>query len=88
MSYYQDTDTNTSIDYLGENLLADAIPAARPVIPSTTNPYFAPTRARILEPAPGGSDDTRLVIAIDYGTTFTGKMSHPNRIPDHLANGN
>lgn len=70
----QDTDTNTSIDYLGENLLAVTDHVAGPPVPASIPTHVFADRERIVEPVFGKGDNTRLVIAIDYGTTFTGKI--------------
>lgn len=73
---------NTSFDYLGENVLAATNGISRPPIP---RPPPVPIhnfvdRSKVAEPASEHTGNTRLVIAIDYGTTFTGKTSQYHQI--------
>lgn len=63
--------TKMSTNYLQDNLLGDDIDDA-PKLPPKELPI------RITQPTRRKLDDgsSRLIIAIDYGTTFTGKHAH------------
>lgn len=82
MTHSSQHSDNTSIDYLGENVLAATNPFTRPPIPKAP-PVPIHTfvdRSKVAEPASEHTGNTRLVIAIDYGTTFTGKTSQCHQI--------
>lgn len=81
----QDTDTDIPNDYLGKNLLAGAFndkpyhgsfSSPRHVLVKNEGPALSglgqteeTTASHV-----GLTDNTRMIVAIDYGTTFTGKM--------------
>lgn len=71
-----DTDTNPSSADHGNNLLADGFDDRPPPSVPSRSRHLAANREWIAATTPllGSTDNTRMVIAIDYGTTYTGKI--------------